>query len=237
MPKPITTMFLLLALSGVLAACDNPGNQKADTQSDANAKQEMGNDQAAPAKGDTGPAESEQAADSMGTAEATNSALMMNGDGPKAVAMLDPSKGYDVQGKVTFTKVEGGVKVHADLKNLTPGKHGFHIHAHGDCSAPDLSSAGGHYSPKPSPHGAPTDPPPEHHMGDMGNVKANDSGKVSTSRTFDFLTLSGEYSIIGQAVIVHAGADDLTSQPSGAAGPRVACGVIKAVGADGSMGG
>lgn len=230
MSKQLTTVLLLLVLSGVLAACDNPGSQKAEPRSDTNVTQQTGHDQAPPAKADAGAAVSEQAADSMGTAEAAHSALMMNEGGPQAVAMLDPSKGYDVQGKVTFTKVEGGVKVHADLKNLTPGKHGFHIHVHGDCSAPDLSSAGGHYSPKPSPHGAPTDPPAKHHMGDMGNVKANDSGKVSMTRTFDFLTLSGEYSIIGQAVIVHAGADDLTSQPSGAAGPRVACGVIKPVG-------
>lgn len=168
------------------------------------------------------------ASDSQGS---DSGAAKMTGDATKAVAMINPTKDYDVQGKVVFTKVEEGVKVHAELKNLTPGKHGFHVHAKGDCSAPDLSSAGPHFSPKNDPHGAPTDPPPKHHTGDMGNIMAKDSGKASMTQTFDFMTLSGKHSIVGQAVIVHAGADDLTSQPSGAAGPRIGCGVIKMSGA------
>ena len=65
----------------------------------------------------------------------------------KAVAVLSPTKGGNVSGTVTFTKVDGGVKIVADLTGLKPGEHGFHIHEFGDCSAPDATSAGGHFNP------------------------------------------------------------------------------------------
>src|ERR1700734_3260246 len=73
----------------------------------------------------------------------------------KAVASLSPTKGNDVSGTVTFTKVDGGVKIVADVTGLTPGSHGFHIHEFGDCSAPDGASAGGHFNPTHMQHGGP----------------------------------------------------------------------------------
>ncbi len=142
-----------------------------------------------------------------------------------AVADLQPTQGNEVKGTVTFTEQEKGVRVVADISGLTPGDHGFHIHEKGDCSAPDGSSAGGHFNPTGTPHGAPNTP--ESHVGDMGNIMADASGNAHIDKVFTKPSLEGENSIIGLAVIVHGGRDDLESQPSGNAGPRVACGVIK----------
>ncbi|ARA94464.1 hypothetical protein AWN76_015745 [Rhodothermaceae bacterium RA] len=141
-----------------------------------------------------------------------------------AVASLAPTEGYETTGQVTFTEVDGGVRVEARVENLTPGPHGFHIHETGDCSAPDATSAGGHYNPQNTPHGAPDTTASARHMGDLGNIEANQEGVAVYDRTDPVLDLD---MILGKAVIVHGGQDDLHSQPSGAAGPRVACGVIE----------
>lgn len=142
----------------------------------------------------------------------------------KAVAVLHPTEGNEVSGVVIFTKEENGVRVVANIENLTPGKHGFHIHEFGDCSALDGTSAGGHFNPEGKQHGAPT--AAERHVGDLGNIEADESGKAHLDWLDSHLSLTGTNSIIGHAVIVHAQEDDLTSQPTGAAGARVACGVI-----------
>ena len=142
----------------------------------------------------------------------------------KAIAVLHPANGTAVSGVVSFEQVEGGVMVTAVVEGLTPGKHGFHIHQYGDCSAPDATSAGGHFSPMSHPHGAPTDM--ERHVGDLGNLEADSTGRAEYKWTDPHLTFSGRNSIIGRGLIVHADEDDLTSQPTGAAGARVACGVI-----------
>jgi Cu-Zn family superoxide dismutase len=142
----------------------------------------------------------------------------------KAVAVLHPTRGNNVGGTVTFTQMDGGVKVEADIMGLSPGKHGFHIHEYGDCSAGDGTSAGGHYNPTGQPHAGPDQE--MRHVGDLGNVEADSNGNARYERLDSHLMLNGPDSIIGRGVIVHAGADDLKSQPSGAAGPRVACGVI-----------
>ncbi|MGW8186068.1 MAG: superoxide dismutase family protein [Desulfobacterales bacterium] len=142
----------------------------------------------------------------------------------RAVAVLHPTQGNDVSGTVTFSQINNSVKVEADLKGLSPGKHGFHIHSFGDCSAPDGKSAGGHYNPTGQPHAGPDEQ--KRHMGDLGNIEADNSENAHYQRVDSHLVLSGPRTIIGRGVIVHGGADDLKSQPSGAAGPRVACGVI-----------
>jgi Cu-Zn family superoxide dismutase len=143
-----------------------------------------------------------------------------------AVVELKPTEGNDVYGRVAFTPYKGGVLIVAEVHNLTPGQHGFHIHEFGDCSAPDGSSAGGHYNPYNKPHAGPDDP--DRHMGDMGNLVADVDGNATYERLDDLIELSGPNSIIGRAVIVHSGRDDLVTQPTGDAGSRVACGVIKA---------
>ncbi|MFP4081812.1 MAG: superoxide dismutase family protein [Candidatus Aminicenantes bacterium] len=142
----------------------------------------------------------------------------------KAVAVLYPTQGNTANGVVTFTRVDNGIEIVADVQGLTPGKHGFHIHEYGDCSAQDSASAGGHFNPDHMPHGAPEDA--VRHVGDLGNLTADAEGKAHYERVDSLISFSGRHSIIGLAVIVHAGEDDLTSQPAGNAGPRVACGVI-----------
>jgi len=142
----------------------------------------------------------------------------------QAVAVLHPTEGSQARGTVTFRSVDAGIEITADLDGLAPGSHGFHIHQLGDCSAADATSAGGHFNPEGSAHGAPMDA--ERHVGDLGNVTADDAGSASYQRTDDVIAFAGAHSVIGRAVIVHAGEDDLVSQPTGDAGARVACGVI-----------
>lgn len=142
----------------------------------------------------------------------------------KAVAVLHPTEGSSVRGVIYFTRTEGKVAVTGDVNGLTPGLHGFHVHELGDCSAPDGTSAGGHFNPENKKHGAPAEL--ERHVGDLGNLEADANGRAFYNWQDPLLVLSGPNSIIGRAVIVHAGADDLTSQPTGAAGGRAACGVI-----------
>lgn len=142
-----------------------------------------------------------------------------------AVANLSPTQGNNVTGMVTFTSLDGAVRVEADVQGLAPGLHGFHVHENGDCSAPDASSAGGHFAPEGSPHGAPSDS--ARHVGDLGNLEVGQDSMATYTRVDSVIALSGPNSIVGKAVIVHGGEDDLTSQPSGDAGPRLACGVIE----------
>jgi superoxide dismutase, Cu-Zn family len=144
----------------------------------------------------------------------------------EAVADLRPTAGNQVKGRVTFVREGHGVKAVADIEGLPPnGKHGFHIHEFGDCTAPDGKSAGDHFAPRGHPHGAPDRDP--HHAGDLGNVVADGSGRAHVEMTLDDVSLTtGADAIAGRAVIVHAKEDDLRSQPSGNAGDRVACGVI-----------
>ncbi len=144
---------------------------------------------------------------------------------PQAVAVLSPAANGKVKGQVTFLEETEGVRVTANIEGLTPGKHGFHIHEKGDCSAADFTSAGGHFNPAGSKHGSPADP--EHHAGDFGNLEANDQGVARFERVFSWLTFAGTNSILNRAVIVHEKADDLTTQPTGNAGGRLACGVIQ----------
>lgn len=151
----------------------------------------------------------------------------------KAVAVLHPTEGSNVSGTVTFEAVDEGVQVEGEFEGLSEGKHGFHIHQYGDCSAEDASSAGGHYNPDESQHGSPT--AENRHMGDMGNLSASDDGTATIDYVDPEISLDGADNVIGRAVIVHGGEDDLESQPSGAAGPRMACGVIGLANTGGGM--
>ena len=142
----------------------------------------------------------------------------------KAIAVLAPLKGSSVHGLVTFEAVENGVRVVADLSGLAPGKHGFHIHEFGDCSAEDGSSAGGHFNPAGMPHSMPTSD--KRHAGDMGNIEAGGDGKAHIDYVDAVMSLSGDHAIVGRSVIVHEKEDDFKTQPTGNAGTRVACGGI-----------
>lgn len=142
----------------------------------------------------------------------------------KAVAVIHPTEGDSVSGTVTFEKTDNGVQVTAEVSGLSEGKHGFHIHQYGDCTASDGTSAGGHYNPTNNDHGSPTQD--NRHMGDMGNLTADGEGNASLNYTDSMIKLNGSNSIIGRGIVIHGGEDDLKSQPSGAAGPRLGCGVI-----------
>lgn len=162
------------------------------------------------------------------TGTETAPAAKLSGDGLTAQATLQPTVHSQVSGYVVFRATDDGVMIQATLSGLTPGLHGFHIHEHGDCSAPNARSAGDHFAPMGSPHGPPSAAAGERHLGDLGNVQAAADGEVSMTRMDALIRLNGPRSIIGRAVVVHAGNDDLRSQPSGSAGARVACGVIVA---------
>jgi superoxide dismutase, Cu-Zn family len=141
----------------------------------------------------------------------------------KAVAILFPTKGNDVHGRVTFTHTSQGTHVHAEISGLSPGEHGFHIHEFGVWSE-EGKAAGSHFNPTHAPHAGHDSP--RRHVGDLGNVTANASGNAVCDLDDHLLSLHGRHSIIGRGVVVHEKADDLKSQPSGNAGSRVAVGVI-----------
>jgi len=158
------------------------------------------------------------------------STAYVHGQGPaeqgigKAIAVVSPTQGSKVKGIVTFTKVDNGIKVVADIEGLTPGLHGFHVHQYGDCIAPNGDSAGGHFNPEGMHHGAPA--AKDRHVGDLGNLTAGEDGKAHLEWTDPLFSFEGRDSIIGRSIIVHGNADDLTSQPAGNSGPRIGCGVI-----------
>ncbi len=158
------------------------------------------------------------------------------GGAKTAVAQVSPSKGSTTQpangqAKGTIEFHQAGEKVHiaGEITGLKPNaKHAIHIHEKGDLSAPDLSSAGGHYNPEKHPHGGPTTSK-SIHAGDLGNLQADADGKAKMDLTVDNITLGGtKNDVLGKAVIIHAKEDDLKSQPSGAAGDRIGGGVIEA---------
>lgn len=132
--------------------------------------------------------------------------------------------GDQVHGTVLFQEVEGGVEIIAKISGLTPGKHGFHIHEKGDCSAADFTSAGGHFNPTNEAHGAPD--ANVRHAGDLGNLIADEEGVAYYHKVDTRIHLNGKDSIVGRGLIVHSQEDDFTTQPTGNAGGRVACAVI-----------
>jgi Cu-Zn family superoxide dismutase len=145
--------------------------------------------------------------------------------GPSAWATLSPTSGSTAAGTVKLVQLaDGRVRVTVDLTGVPPGVHGFHIHDKGDCGD-NGNAAGGHYNPNTTPHAAPDVEP--HHAGDFGNVTADATGKVHTEFTTRSITVAaGPTSALNHAIILHGNPDDLVTQPSGNAGPRIACGVV-----------
>lgn len=147
-----------------------------------------------------------------------------------AVAELVSSSDSAVEGYLEFYPDVDTQRMRVDvhLARLEPAStHAVHVHAVGDCSAPDAKSAGGHFAPYGAPHGDPAITR-QHHVGDLGNVEASAQGQANASFESALMAFSGPASVLNKAVIVHAGADDFSSQPAGAAGARIACGVINA---------
>jgi len=146
----------------------------------------------------------------------------------KAVCVLKSDK---VNGVVSFVQEGAEVKVTGQIDGLAPGQHGFHVHQFGD-NTDGCTSAGPHFNPDGCSHGAPEDSKGARHAGDLGNLTANAEGKVNINISDSFISLTGENSILGRTVVVHANVDDLgkgghdLSKTTGNAGGRLACGVI-----------
>ena len=154
----------------------------------------------------------------------------MSGDEMKKVTVeLKSTGGSTAKGNVVFTQENGQVKMTAVLSGLKPGMHAIHIHENADCSADDGTSAGGHWNPTDEQHGK-WGSADGYHRGDIGNMEADANGNATITFTTDEWCIGcddAKMNIIGHGIIVHGGADDFTSQPSGDAGARVACGEIK----------
>ena len=144
-----------------------------------------------------------------------------------AGAQLQPRSGSNVSGNVKFTQIGDVVRVTGEITGHTKGPKGFHIHEKGDCSDDKGMNTGGHFNPGNHKHGGPYDP--VKHSGDLGNLVFNDAGIAKINFTVGDISVTKDRpdGIIGRAVIVHAGTDDFTTDPTGNAGGRVACGVIQ----------
>ncbi|SDX93203.1 superoxide dismutase family protein [Lysobacter enzymogenes] len=145
-----------------------------------------------------------------------------------ATVVLASASGSLVSGKLTVRPMGDGVHLTGEIGGLTPNStHAIHIHEKGDCSAADATSAGGHFNPATQPHGQVDHG--AHHAGDMDNLVANAEGVAKVDAHASGVTLGGgaPNDVAGRAVIVHASPDDYKSQPTGNAGARLACGVIK----------
>ncbi len=146
---------------------------------------------------------------------------------PSSEVIIQAKSGSDVSGKIRLVQENDRLKVVGKFSGLEPNsEHGFHIHEKGDCSAKDGKSAGGHFAPQDHKHGAPYSK--SHHAGDLGNVKANDKGIATIEKSFMNINIDkdNKFNINGKAFVLHNKADDFKSQPSGAAGKRIGCGVI-----------
>lgn len=139
----------------------------------------------------------------------------------RAESQLKPTAGNTANGTVSFTQAGKKIRVVAEVSGLTPGAHGFHIHEKGDCSAPDGTSAGGHYNPHGQHHGHPDTA--QHHAGDMPQLIADSTGLARLTAYLDGLEMGA---LKGLSIIVHAAPDDFKTQPTGNSGARQACGVI-----------
>lgn len=160
-------------------------------------------------------------------------------DGPRAMVQITPTsaQGSDVRGDLSFAQTDGALRVTGTIRGLTPGSaHGFHLHRDGACGEADSDNdgqmepggaAGPHWDPlNTNDHEGPDDPFQSRHAGDLGNISAGADGVARIDMTLDNLSVSGQYGVVGRSVMVHADRDDLQSDPGGAAGTRVGCGVI-----------
>jgi Cu-Zn family superoxide dismutase len=148
-------------------------------------------------------------------------------DAPRANARLEPTKGSTVKGNVDFAEVGGRVRVMAAISGLKPnGEFGFHIHEVGDCSSGDGMSTKGHFNPHGKQHAAHS--AGERHAGDLPSLKSDGAGNATLTADLDIITVRpGPASIVGRGLIVHVQPDDFKTQPTGNAGARSACAVIR----------
>lgn len=145
-----------------------------------------------------------------------------------ATADIEPRSGSNARGKATFSRDgKGQLVLVVEMEGLSPGARAVHLHAKGDCSAPDGSSAGDHWNPTRSQHGK-WDAPAGYHLGDVGNINVapDGTGTISLTTTKWTAGTGAANDVVGKSIVVHSGTDDFESQPAGNSGPRVGCGVI-----------
>jgi Cu-Zn family superoxide dismutase len=158
------------------------------------------------------------------------SAQIANAASASAHSSIVNAQGTQI-GSAKLTAAGNSVKVSVKVSQLTPGEHGIHVHTVGKCEGPAFTTAGGHFNPTSSHHGVHNTNSPHPHVGDLPNLVVAKNGKASTSFTIEGATLGdGANSLFhegGTALVIHAKADDLMSDPSGNSGDRIACGVIE----------
>lgn len=150
------------------------------------------------------------------------------GESNEVIVDIESKSGSNVTGTAIFTEENGEVSMQVQLSGLEEGTHAIHLHEKADCSAEDATSAGGHWNPTFEDHGEWGDED-GYHKGDIGNFEADAEGNATINFSTDQWCIGCDddtKNIIGTAVMVHAGTDDYTSQPSGAAGTRIACGEV-----------
>jgi len=152
---------------------------------------------------------------------------LFRAQGPSAIAELQPTRGHSVRGTVQFDQIGDRVYVRAVVTGLRPGReHGFHIHEVGDCASGDGMSAKGRFNPFGKPHAHFSTA--ERHAGDLPALKADAAGRAELTIELDVITVAaGPASVVGRGLIVHADPDDYRTQPTGNAGARIACAVIR----------
>ena len=165
-----------------------------------------------------------------GLALLSASAQFANAATKAAHANIVNAQGTQI-GTAKFSPAGTGVKVSVKVSQLTAGEHGIHVHAVGKCEGPAFTTAGGHFNPNNSHHGIHNTKDPKPHVGDLPNLVVAKNGKGSANFTIDGASLDGGASSLfhdgGTALVIHAKADDLMSDPSGNSGDRIACGVIE----------
>jgi Cu-Zn family superoxide dismutase len=144
--------------------------------------------------------------------------------GASATAMLRNATGADA-GRATVTEVAGGLRFTVDAKGLPGGTHGAHVHTVGRCDPPTFETAGPHWNPTSMKHG--TMNPQGPHQGDLPNVVVDGSGRGTVGATIPGATLASLMDTDGAAVVIHAGPDDMRTDPSGQSGGRIACGILQ----------
>ena len=158
-----------------------------------------------------------------------------------AICVFTNNSHKNIKGNVVFKPTKRGLQINVNMEGLSPGNHGFHIHEYGDLSE-GCTTLCKHYNPTNSVHGSRNSK--ERHLGDLGNIIANNDGRVNMTIYDKFLTITGKYGILGRSVVGHQDEDDLgkggldknnniideevykESLKTGNAGKRIACGVI-----------
>jgi len=186
--------------------------------------------QETPSTQTTAPAEAPAAAPAANVAPTQAPAAAAEPAQSTARASLTAAAGGSASGSLELTSEGLAVRIRGEITGLEPGKeHGFHVHEMGECSPPDFTSAGEHLNPTKDPHGGPKSA--AKHLGDLPNLKADASGRVAVDVSLNGATLEdkdgGPNQVLGKALVVHAMPDDYKTQPSGASGARIACGVIR----------